>query len=59
MELSIHIGWDFPSAWTKHGRLRKCWWLHGWFGLEEVVYRRFSMGFRVLGFEAGLNFDYH
>lgn len=58
MELAFHIGWDLPSAWTKHGRLRKAWWFHAWCGREDVIYRRFTMGLRVLGFEIGLNFDF-
>lgn len=58
MKLSLCVGWDFPSAWTKHGRLRKAWWLHAWCGIDYAFYGRFTMGFRVLGFEIGIDIDW-
>lgn len=58
MEFSFNIGWDFPSSWTKYGRLRKAWWFHPWFGVDSAVFQRFTTGFRVLGFHISIDFTY-
>ena len=53
MHASFNIGWDFPSTWTKYGRLRKAWWFHPWCGCDDYGYyiKRYTIGIRVLGFE--------